>query len=270
MDNQEQQHLRLLLLGLFMIAAMLVYFGVLYDTQVTNHEFYLAQSIRSITREENVEASRGIITDRSGRALVTNRSTYSLTFDASLLKDDEDENEAILRLVQLCREMDVPWVDNLPISRDAPFTYTVDQLSQLQRLFPGRATAPQDGTDPGDHLHHTEGLGQIVVGPGIQGQDLVIFRTLGSCHDHGNGSGGRGSPESFQDRNAVHTGQHHIQQDQSGLVPGQGFKQAGAVGKALRRKAGGPQGIEHKLPDAGIVFNTINHSNSSRNNNSLP
>ena len=133
MDNQENRDLRLLLLGLLVAVVMLVFFGVLYDTQVTNHETYLAMSVRSITREENVEASRGIITDRSGRALVTNRSTYSLTFDTSLLKDDEDENEAILRLVELCRDNDVAWVDNLPISRSTPFRYTVNRQSSLQR-----------------------------------------------------------------------------------------------------------------------------------------
>ena len=103
MDPKESLNLRLFALGAFMFAVLALFFGVLYDTQVTNHEKYMAQSIRSIAREENVEASRGIVTDRSGRALVTNRSTYSLTFDASLLKEGEDENEAILRLVQLCR-----------------------------------------------------------------------------------------------------------------------------------------------------------------------
>ena len=133
MDPKESLHLRLFALGAFMFAVLALFFGVLYDTQVTNHEKYMAQSIRSIAREENVEASRGIVTDRSGRALVTNRSTYSLTFDASLLKEGEDENEAILRLVQLCRGNGVAWVDNLPVTRTSPFAYTVDNLSELQR-----------------------------------------------------------------------------------------------------------------------------------------
>ena len=88
MDQKESLHLRLFAIGAFMFLAILVFCGILYNTQVTNHEKYLAQSIRSIAREENVEASRGIITDRSGRTMVTNRSTYSLTFDAGLLKED--------------------------------------------------------------------------------------------------------------------------------------------------------------------------------------
>ena len=87
----------------FLALVVLIYVGVLYDTQVVNYDKYIAQSIRSIAREEKVAASRGVITDRTGRALVTSRSTYNLTFDSSLLKADEDENEAILRLVKLCQ-----------------------------------------------------------------------------------------------------------------------------------------------------------------------
>ena len=65
---------RLLVLAGFLAAVLLVYLGVLYDTQVTQPDDYLAKSLHSITREETIEASRGIITDRKGRTLVSNDS----------------------------------------------------------------------------------------------------------------------------------------------------------------------------------------------------
>ena len=133
MDLKEFPHLRLYLLGGFVLVVLALYLGVLYDTQVNDHEDYLAQSIRTITQPETVEASRGIITDRNGQVLVSNRSTYSLTFNPDLLKEGEDINEAILRLVELCREQGVDWEDNLPITGTAPFSYTLDSLSDLQR-----------------------------------------------------------------------------------------------------------------------------------------
>lgn len=133
MDHKEPPYTRLYLLAGFLAVVLLVYLGVLYDTQVNHYDDYRAQSIRSIARVEKVESSRGIITDRNGRPLVTNRSTYALTFDASLLKTGDDENEAILRLVQLCQDKGVVWNDNLPISRQAPFSYTIDQLSDIQK-----------------------------------------------------------------------------------------------------------------------------------------
>ena len=124
---------RLLALAGFLAAVLLVYLGVLYDTQVLQHEEYLAQSLHSIAKEETIDASRGIITDRKGRTLVSNDSVYDLTFDTSLLKDGQDQNEAILRLLELCRENGLTWTDNLPISDTAPYLYKLEAMSDTQR-----------------------------------------------------------------------------------------------------------------------------------------
>ena len=139
MERREFPNLRLYILGGFVLLVLLIYLGVLYDIQVNDHEDYLAQSIRTITQPETVEASRGIVTDRNGQVLVSNRSTYSLTFSTSLLKSGEDVNEAILRLVRLCQKQEVAWVDKLPISQTAPFSYTLEGLDSIQR---GRFPCP--------------------------------------------------------------------------------------------------------------------------------
>ena len=133
MDRKEMQNTRLYLLAAFLVLALVVYLFVLYDVQVIHYEDYADQAIRSIVRREKVEASRGIITDRNGKPLVSNRSTYDLTFDATLLSPKDDSNEAILRLVQLCQEKGVAWSDSLPISRLSPYSYTVDQMDSQQR-----------------------------------------------------------------------------------------------------------------------------------------
>jgi len=133
MDHKDHHLMRLpALLGL-LAAVVLCYLGVLYNTQVTRHEEYLTQSLHSIAQEETVEASRGIITDRSGRTLVSNNYVYNLTFDAKDLKDGEDQNQAILRLIQLCRQEGKDWEDNLPISEYAPFIYALDTTDSQQR-----------------------------------------------------------------------------------------------------------------------------------------
>lgn len=124
---------RLLTLAGFLAAALVIYVGVLYNIQINQHDYYLAKSIRTITRVETVEASRGVITDRSGRELVSSRSSYNLTFDSSLLSEEDDENLAILRLIKLCQSQQVSWADNLPITFTAPFSYTLDKLDDTQR-----------------------------------------------------------------------------------------------------------------------------------------
>ncbi len=149
LKNSFQNNTRLYLLMGFLGVIMALYLGVLYDTQVNNYDYYLARSIRTITRDEKVEASRGIITDRNGQVLVSNRSTYNLTFDTSLLKSGEDPNEAVLRLLQLCQSRSVSWVDNLPISQTAPFSYTLDTVSSEQRsLFLNYLRSLDAVTDP--------------------------------------------------------------------------------------------------------------------------
>ena len=124
---------RLLALAGFLAAVLLIYLGVLFNTQVVHHEEYLAQSLHSIAEVEYIDASRGIITDRKGRPLVSNSSVYDLTFDTDLLDDEEDPNGAILRLLQLCQTEGLSWLDNLPISMEMPYTYTLDSLPSTQK-----------------------------------------------------------------------------------------------------------------------------------------
>ena len=139
--KDSQSNIRLYVLGSLLALALVVYIGVLYDIQVNQHDYYLARSIRTITQEETVEASRGVITDRSGREMVSSRFSYNLTFDSSALDEGEDENEAILRLVKLCQSQGVAWVDNLPITKTAPFSYTFTSLTELNETQRNRFTA---------------------------------------------------------------------------------------------------------------------------------
>ena len=120
---------RLYVLAGFLFAVLFCYVGLLYNAQVLHYDEYQEQSQRSITKSEKVVASRGILTDRNGKVLVSNRQIYNLSFDASLLAKDDDLNAAILRLVELCESEDLTWTDTLPLTDTAPFAYTLDGSS---------------------------------------------------------------------------------------------------------------------------------------------
>ena len=135
MNQRPTQFTRFRVMSGIAIAVLGIYLLVLFNIQIVHHEDYLARSTQTITRAETVEASRGIITDRSGRTMVSNRYAYSLTFDTSLLKSGEDQNAAILRLVTLCRDNGVDWTDNLPISRSGVLRFTVNDLSNAQKHY---------------------------------------------------------------------------------------------------------------------------------------
>lgn len=135
MNQQPDQFNRFRVLSALSLAVLGIYLVVLFNIQVVHHEDYLAKSTQTITRVETVTASRGIITDRSGRTLVSNQYAYSLTFDPSLLKAGENQNAAILRLLQLCREQEVDWEDNLPLSQSDSPRFTVDALTDTQKSY---------------------------------------------------------------------------------------------------------------------------------------
>ena len=134
-DNKQTDPKRLYFLGGFLVAVLSIYIGVLFNTQYYEGDRYLEQSVRTITKTETIQASRGVITDRNGRELVSNRQTYNLTFDTGLLKKGDDKNAAILRLIQLLREQGLTWEDHLPVSKAAPYAYTVDEVSSTSRSW---------------------------------------------------------------------------------------------------------------------------------------
>lgn len=70
------------------------------------------------------DAARGKILDNLGRVLVSNRVSYQVTLDTSLMGTAQQRNEILMELLDLCREQGVTWSDTLPVTAQAPFTYT--------------------------------------------------------------------------------------------------------------------------------------------------
>ena len=120
--KQKSLNRRLFIMGGLFAACMGVFIFAMFSAQIVHGEEYLAQSVRTNTRAETVKASRGILTDRNGKVIVSNQPIYTLDFDASLV-DDADLNDAILRLFALLDENGVAYSDDLPLSRGTPFSY---------------------------------------------------------------------------------------------------------------------------------------------------
>ena len=136
----------MILLGVF--GAFLLLFGaVLYDAQILHGSENRARSISSNATSEVVPASRGIITDRNGKVLVSNRLAYTLVFDRSGFTDDASLNDAILRLIRLCQETGTAWNDTVPIAQTGSFLrYTNDRSESFtQYLEKNKLTATAAG-----------------------------------------------------------------------------------------------------------------------------
>ena len=95
--NNSRNFTRLYVLAGFLAAALVVYLGVLYNIQINRHDYYLAQSIRTITREENQQAVARFLAARPDFSLQAFPQVPAFTgFDAS---DTADMAQGFLQIL---------------------------------------------------------------------------------------------------------------------------------------------------------------------------
>ena len=117
--------------GIFLILfCMLIgFFAIkLYDLQIvqTGGEVDNTKYFTTVTR---VKAARGEILDCNGNVLVSNRASYDLVFNHYVILSASGTNDYLMELVQLCRDMEVEYYDHFPVSKEAPFEYTLSDFN---------------------------------------------------------------------------------------------------------------------------------------------
>lgn len=103
---------------------------------------------------------------------------------------------------------------------------------RMVRACPPSRDAAQDGPDPRHDFGGTEGFDQIVVGPCVQAEDLVIVFAAGRNQDNRD----QGPPaDGAADFEAIQLGHHNIEQDHvdvSFLAPEEGQRLLAVPGDA--------------------------------------
>lgn len=127
---------RLAFMFMFIFALVVIYLIALYKLQIVAGAEYYEQSQNSRPFDVTVPAARGSILDRYGRTLVTNRTCNNLMINTSELFDRpaEEANEIILEVCRMIEEYGDEYIDELPITQDAPFEYTAMTSVQRERL----------------------------------------------------------------------------------------------------------------------------------------
>ena len=124
MTKNPKPFRRMDVLAIFSAVIFVLFLVVLFDAQISKGSEYRAKSIASNATWETVDASRGILTDRNGKVLVSNRLTYTLTLNKEPFIDNASFNASVDRLIKLALETGTAWVDTLPLSRDlTPMLY---------------------------------------------------------------------------------------------------------------------------------------------------
>ena len=141
MTDEKRFHRRAnFLIGAYVLCLAL-FTGILYNAQIVNGSEYLARSTIQVTTTKTVETSRGIIMDRNGKILVSNREIYTVSFDPDLVPDQDGETHqaavarALLRILTLFQDHGVAWGDSLPIDDAEPYGYAFADATGAQRAW---------------------------------------------------------------------------------------------------------------------------------------
>jgi penicillin-binding protein 2 len=140
-----------ILLVIFLVSVVFFAFRV-YDLQIIQTDGTVSNQ-KTFTIYTRVKAARGDILDKNGNKLVTNRASYDLTLNHYVLLSANGTNDYLLKMVELCRKLDVTYVDHFPVSKTAPFTYTLSDYNStwqgyFQKYLPSKGGLDSDITAP--------------------------------------------------------------------------------------------------------------------------
>ena len=104
----------------------------LYDEQIIKTGGVI-DNTTTFTTMTRVKAARGDILDRNGNLLVSNRASYDLVVNHFVLNSSNKPNEALLRLVNLCKDRGIA-IKALSIesARDESGAYVYSAFITLQ------------------------------------------------------------------------------------------------------------------------------------------
>ena len=88
-----------------------------------------ADNLSTFETRTRVKGTRGNILDTNGNVLVTNRASYDLVINHFVLTSSENPNRTLYQLVQVCKENGIEYTDRLPITKQAPYSYTLDDYN---------------------------------------------------------------------------------------------------------------------------------------------
>ena len=125
MPFKKNVHKRINILAIFLSLIMLLYSVRIFSLQISNAKIYLEQAAGISRYTAVIKAQRGEILDRYGREIAINREGYNIVFNRAYV-DMEKINSTILKLSNLLTEKDTEWIDNLPLTKTAPYSFTED------------------------------------------------------------------------------------------------------------------------------------------------
>ncbi len=158
MPFQKEQHLRVRLLSLILAVALLICGVRMLSLQVIHANQYISQGSGITARTSVLKAPRGEILDCYGREIAVNRDGYNIVFNSAYL-DWDHLNDLILTLCDYLSAENVAWVDELPLSKTAPYGFTdEDPAAFLKNIGLAHYATAENAFTKLTALYHIDGL----------------------------------------------------------------------------------------------------------------
>ncbi len=126
---------------LLVIVCVLGLFTVrLFQVQIVQGDEYVKLADESYKTSVSIAASRGEIVDCNQIPLVSNRTSYAVVLDYNYFPHgtteelQKEQNDCLLKLVNLLQANEEEWPDTLPFTKKAPYAFEAERESGVARL----------------------------------------------------------------------------------------------------------------------------------------
>ncbi len=128
----KTENYRLYLMHFIIVILFCILIVKLFSLQISRGDYYSQEVMGTAVRNVDVEASRGAIYDRFGRALAVNNTAYAVCLDPSVGADNL--NSVLHELIKLLESNNEKIVVTLPITSALPHEFLFDgSISQEKR-----------------------------------------------------------------------------------------------------------------------------------------
>lgn len=132
--GRKTDNWRFISLGGLIFCIIGVFIYQLMVVQISQGEYYKLRATVGIVTTQTVAAARGEIVDRYGRPFTTNRPGYDIILDQTSLPYGNKANPVLAELIILLEGLNQGWIDNLPITTQAPYEFLAGRESDIARL----------------------------------------------------------------------------------------------------------------------------------------
>lgn len=129
----KNEKLRYIILGSVIGAVFVLFIAHMMRIQLADGEAYANQATTGASINQTVAAARGEIVDCNGVAFTGNTSIFEITIDCNYFEMKE-LNALLLRLIEVARQFNCEWVDELPLTAEAPYAFLPDEEEAVATL----------------------------------------------------------------------------------------------------------------------------------------